>query len=273
MKKTTHLLPRLQLPVFSKRQQFVAVTVILTLVLMATQLISDTLRLDILLVVSGIAYILSAISLREELRGWDFLTLLILPSYFTAAVFVFYFLLPTLWLTRLPIAVLYAVGIYAILLTENIYNVASERTIQLLRAAHSVGFLLTLVTTFFLMDTVLSLRLPFYLNTAISILVLFPLILQALWSMELTQKISGMVLWSSFALTLILVELVALFSFWPIRTTIEALFITTIFYSLVGMTQQFLIGRLFPNTSREFLLVLVIVFFLVVGMTRWGVTL
>ena len=123
------------------------------------------------------------------------------------------------------------------------------------------------------MDTLLSLRLPFYLTGFTAALILFPLILQALWSMELTQKISGMVLWSSFSLTLLLTELIVLFSFWPIRTTIEALFITTIFYSLVGMTQQFLIGRLFPNTTREFLVVLVIVFILVLGMTRWGVTL
>lgn len=273
MRKTTRIIPNITLPVFSKRQQFVAVTVVLTFVLMATQLVSDTLRLDVLLVISGIAYILSAISLREELRGWDFVTLLILPSYFTAAVFVFYFLLPTRWLTRVPIAALYAVGIYAILLTENIYNVAAERTIQLLRAAHSVGFLLTLVTTFFLMDTALSLRLPFYFNLLTTILIIFPLMLQTLWSMELTQKISNNVLWSSISLTLVIAEVVLLFSFWPIRTTIEALFITTIFYSLVGMTQQFLIGRLFPNTAREFLMVLVIVFILVLGMTRWGVTL
>ena len=68
---------------------------------------------------------------------------------FYGAVAFFYFLLPVRWLTRIPVVVLYAVGIYALLLTENIYNVAADRTIALLRAAHSVGYLLTLDNVFF----------------------------------------------------------------------------------------------------------------------------
>ena len=68
---------------------------------------------------------------------------------FTAAIALFYFLLPVRWLTRVPVAVLYAVGMYALLLTENIYNVAADRTIALLRAAQSIGYLLTLLTYFY----------------------------------------------------------------------------------------------------------------------------
>lgn len=254
----------------SKRQQFVLVTLILTCALIATQLFSGGLRIDLMIGLSLLAYILSAIVLRQELRGWEYVTLLVLPTFYTAAVFVFYFLLPTRWLTRLPIAFLYALGMYAILLTENIYNVAAERTIQLIRAAHSVGFLLSLVTLFFLIDTVLSLRLPFYLNTLLSLVIIFPLSLQALWSMELTPKISQSALLGSGVITLMLVELVFVFSFWPIGTTIEALFITTSFYSLVGMTQQHLIGRLFTKTIREFIVVFIVVFMLVLATTRWG---
>ena len=63
---------------------------------------------------------------------------LTLPTLFTAAVGLFYFLLPVRWLTRLPVVILYSIGIYALLLTENIYNVAAERTIALFRAAHSL---------------------------------------------------------------------------------------------------------------------------------------
>jgi hypothetical protein len=273
MKKLLSSLSRIRIPgiTISKRQQFVAVTLLLTLILVATQLFSDSLRFDLLFFLGIAAYILSALVLRYELRGWEYLTLLILPSFYTAAVFLFYFLLPTRWLTRLPIAILYAIGMYAILLTENIYNVAAERTIQLIRAAHSVGFLLSLVTMFFLMDTALSLRLPFYLNVIITLCIVFPLALQALWSMELTATISANVLSGSLVIALLIMQLVLIFSFWPIKTTIEALFITTVFYSLVGMTQQYLIGRLFANTFREFLAVLLLVFILVIFTTRWGV--
>lgn len=255
---------------FSKRQQFVSVTLILTFLLVLTQALGEGLRLDFLVGLTVVAYLLSAVVLRYDLRGWEFLTLLTLPAFYTGAVYLFYLLLPTRWLTRLPIAALYAIGMYAILLTENIYNVAAERTIQLLRAAHSVGFLLTLVTVFFLIDTLVSLHLTFYLNTLLALVILFPLCLQALWSMELTPSVSSSVWVSAIVVTMILTELVLIFSFWPIGTTIEALFITTAFYTLVGMTQQHLIGRLFTKTAREFIFVLAVVFMLVLSTTRWG---
>lgn len=246
------------------------VTFILTIGLMATQLFSGGLRFDVLFGLMIVSYILSAWVLREELHGWEFLTLLTLPALYTGAVFLFYFLLPVRLLTRLPIAVLYALGMYAILLTENIYNVAAERNIQLLRAAHSVGFLLTLVTNFFLIETILSLHLSFYLNVLLTGLVVFPLTIQSLWSMELTSIISAKVWMGSMIITLILMELVFVFSFWPIIITIEALFVTTAFYTLAGMTQQYLVERLFVKTAREFLTVLILVFVLVAVTTRWG---
>lgn len=272
MKRFISLLPKwLNWIKLSKRQEFVCVTLLLTAGLLSTQLFTGSIRFDLLFGLSFAAYILSAITLREDLKRWEFVTLLTLPAYFTAAVFVFYFLLPTRWLTRLPIAALYAIGMYAILLTENIYNVAAQRTIALIRAAHSVGFLLSLVTVFFLIDTVLSLRLPFYGNTLLALIIIFPLALQALWSMELTPTISPMVWIATLVITTIITQLVFVFSFWPIGTTIEALFITTTFYSLVGMTQQYVIGRLFTKTTREFLVVLIVVFFLVLATTRWGI--
>lgn len=254
----------------SKRQQFVMVTLSLTLCMMATQLISGGLQLEVLFGLMLAAYVLSAIVLRQELSGWEYVTLLTLPTLYTGAVFLFYFLLPERWLTRLPIAFLYAIGMYAILLTENIFNVAASRTIQLLRAAQSVGFLLTLVTAFFLIDTILSLRLPFYGNTALLFLVSFPLSLQSLWSMELAPKVSARIWWAAFVISLLLAESGLVLSFWPIRINIAALFLTTIFYTLVGMLQQFLVERLFTKTIREFVIVFCLVLVLILYTTKWG---
>lgn len=254
----------------SKRQQFVVVTLLLTAELISTQLISGSLQIEVWFFLGLSAYFMSAFVLRQELSGWEFVTLLTLPTFYTVAVFLFYFLLPTRWLTRLPIAALYATGMYAILLTENIYNVAAERNIQLLRAAHSVGFLLTLVTVFFLVDTVLSLHLPVYFNILLGIAITLPLTLQALWSVELTPQISSKTWLGSLVTTAIITQLLLVFSFWPIGVTIEALFITTVFYSLVGMFQQYLVERLFSKTIREYVTVMVLVFILVLVTTRWG---
>lgn len=255
---------------FSKREKFALIVFLLTTGLLVIQLSPSFWRYPLTGILILAAYLLCAWGWREDLSGVEWLTLFILPTMYTGAISFFYFLLPVRWLTRLPTAVLFALGMYAILLVENIYNVAAVRTIQLLRAAHSVGLLATLFTVFMLLATITSLRLPFYGNFFLVFLVLFPLILQALWVMELEPGISRPILIYTLALTLILAELAFVFSFWPMPTTIEALFLTTVGYSLVGMTQQHLIGRLFKRTAWEFMAVSAIVFLLVLLTTKWG---
>ncbi len=253
----------------TKRQQFVVITVILTAVLMLTQLVSLDLRYPMIGILSVLTYGLCAFGLREDLRGAEWVTLLTLPTLFTAAVAVFYFLLPTRWLTRLPVAVLYAIGMYALLLTENIYNVAAARTIALLRAAHSVGFLLTLTTYFLLVQTILAYRLAAWFNAGLVGLVTYPLTIQILWAMDLEPMIGKRVRDVSLVITAISVEIAWIFSLWPVRTTLLALFLTTCFYGLAGMAQQYLTDRLYKRTVWEFFGVVSIVFFILIFTANW----
>lgn len=253
----------------SKRQQFVLITVVLTAVLMLTQLVSLDLRYPMIAILSVLTYLLCAFGLREDLRGPEWFTLLTLPTLFTAAVAVFYFLLPTRWLTRLPIAVLYAVGMYALLLTENIYNVAAARTIALLRAAHSVGFLLTLSTYYLLVQTALAYRLWAPLNALLVGVITYPLAIQLLWSIDLEPLISKLVKDLTMVITAVSVELAWIFSIWPVRTTLFALFLTTAFYGLAGMAQQYLSDRLYKRTVWEFFGVVAIVFCILIITANW----
>lgn len=253
----------------SRRQQFVIVTAVLTGLLLLTQLVSQELRYPLVIVLSVVAYFLTAFAIREDLKGVEWATLLILPTLFTAAVSMFYFLLPVRWLTRLPVALLYGIGMYALLLTENIYNVAVDRTIALLRAAHSVGFLLTLFTYFLLTQTVLAFRFVPPVNALVIGLFSFGLVWSSLWSMELTQEVSRRVWHITVATTLFLVNLVWIFSFLPTRTTIQALLFTTAFYSSVGMGQQYLVEKLYKKNVIEFAAVAAIVFVITIIATSW----
>ena len=256
-------------PWLPKRQQFVLATISLSAGLLLTQLVSLDLRYPLVFVLAIAAYGLSAFVLRDDLHSIEWLTLLALPTLFTAAVAMFYFLLPVRWLTRLPVAVLYGVGMYALLLTENIYSVAAERTIALLRAAHSVGFLLTLLTYFLLTQTVLAFRFYPVINAILIGLVSFVLVLQSLWAMELTSRVSRRVRDISIAVTLFLINVVWIFSFFPTTGTIKALLFTTLFYSSVGIAQQYLVEKLYKKTLIDFTLVVVIVFCIALIATNW----
>ncbi|MBI2404788.1 hypothetical protein HYV22_01255 [Candidatus Gottesmanbacteria bacterium] len=253
----------------SKRQQFVGITAILTIGLLLTQLVSTELRYTMVLFLAAAAYILSAFSLRDDLSGIEWMTLLVLPTAYTAAIALFYFLLPVRWLTRIPVAAFYAVGMYALLLTENIYNVAAERTIALLRAAHSVGFLLTLVTYFLLLQTILSFHFYAPVSVVATGMVSFFLAFQFLWAIELESRVNQRLVHVSVLLSVVFAQLAWVFSFWPVSQVLQALFITTCFYSMVGMAQQYLVERLYKKIVIEFMMVTVLVFIIVFLATHW----
>ncbi|MFZ2024934.1 MAG: hypothetical protein WAV51_01450 [Microgenomates group bacterium] len=256
----------------TKRQQFVLITIMLTLVLMLTQLIPvDVIRYPLVFLLAIVTYVGAAFALREDLGGVEWITLLIPPMLYSAAVALFYFLLPARWLTRIPVAALYAIGLYAFLLTENIYNVAANRTIALLRAARSVGFLLTICTFYLLMLTVVSFR-AFPLGTALvisglSFLHIFP----SLWVMELTGKASTKVILLSVSLSVLLGELAWILSFWPMPTAMVALLMASVFYSTVGIGQEYLANKLYKKTIIEFFIVCIFVFIAALLTTRWRV--
>lgn len=256
--------------VFSKREKFAVIVGILTAGLFVVQLVNPGLRYAFIGGLVVLTYFLSIWGLREDLDGVEWLTLFILPAAYAGALSLFYFLLPVRWLTRLPTAIIFAVGMYAILLVENIYNVAAIRTIQLLRAAHSVGLLLTLFTVFLFYSIIFSLHAPFYWNLSLVFLVSLPLVLQSLWVMRLESTISLEIIFYTLVISLGLGEMAFVFSFWPIQGVLEALFLTTGFYTLVGIVQQHLIERLFQRTLMEFIAVSGIVFALILFTTSWG---
>jgi hypothetical protein len=253
----------------TKRQQFVGVTILLTVGLLLTQLVTGESRYFLVFLLSLATSVLSALVFHKDIRGIEWFTILSLPTLFTTAVALFYFLLPVRWLTRLPVALLYGIGMYALLLTENIYTVAADRTIALLRAAHSVGFLLTLITYFLLVQTVLAFRLDAVEQTFFIGVISFFLVLQSVWSMELTEMLSRRVWRMSVAITMFLAQLVWIFSFLPTKTTLLALLFTTFFYSTVGMAQQYLVEKLYKKTVIEFFAVAAIVFVITLIATSW----
>lgn len=253
----------------TKRQEFVIVTICLVVGLMLTQLVPGDYRYMMTIGLSVLTFILSAVALRDDLNGIEWFTLLSLPTLFTGAVALFYFLLPQRWLTRVPVVALYAIGMYALLLTENIYNVAADRTIALLRAAHSVGYLLTLVTCYMLVQTVLAFRFPFYINGAFIAVISFVLAFQSLWSAELDRIASRRVTLLSIVVGVIQGELAIIFSFWPTQATLLVLLLTTIFYSLTGMGQQYVVDKLYKKTVIEFFTLCFIILIIIISTTHW----
>ncbi len=255
----------------SKRQKFVVASLLLSLGLFSTQLVTVEFPFRYLSIVGLFvaAYFVSAWALFGDLKGIEWLVVVPFPGLYAVSVALFYFLLPEALLSRLVIMFLFGLGMYALYLTSNIYSVAAIRTIQLLRAAHAVGFMMALVTSLFFYNTIFSFKFPFFINAVLVFLVSFPIVLNGLWSVKLEPFLSWHVLSYSLILSFVLTEMAVAISFWPVTVWIASLFLVTGMYVLLGLMQHQLQERLFKNTLREYVSVGVFVTVVMMVLTQW----
>lgn len=254
----------------TKRQKFIITSFLLAVGLVFVQFAEVSYRYLAIAALTFATAGLAIWSLKEALAGVRWVTTIILPSLFTAGVGFFYFLLPSTWYSGLPMAIIFALGMYALLLTENIFSVAAIRTIQLFRAASAVGFLLTLLTAFLLYDTVSSFRFPFYINSILIYLISLPLFFQGLWSVNLEEKLSNKLLFYSLFLPLVLSQTALVISFYPLSIAMSSLLLTSELYVLLGLAQAHFADRLFRQTVYEYLAVGVLVLMIMLLTVRWG---
>jgi len=226
----------------TKRRKLVLESVILTIGFLATQFVEIDFRYWAIIILGLVSYFLTAFFLKEDLKKIGWFVVLLPPTCFVVFASLFYFLLPTAFLTRLLILILFGIGIYAFLLTENILSVASKfKAIQLLRAAQAVGFLLTLVTAFFGYNTIFSFKTISWVNAGLVFIISFPLILAAVWSITLEEGIRKKELTYSLVLSFLIGQLAFFISFWPLTIATASLFLVSILYVFLGIVQSFLV--------------------------------
>ena len=216
------------------------------------------------------SYFFTYFSLLEDIKKIEWLMLFMMPVIFTISWYLFYFLFPVRWLTRLPFIILYIVSFYALLRTSNIFNVGVEKSLQLYRAAFSINYLYQTIIVFFLSSFIFSLKYSPFVNGFLIFFVCFPLAVNIFWSVKLNLSLDRLSLMYSMLIGLVLIEETVCLSFFSFEPTILALIITATYYSLSGLTYAYIDERFFKETIREYLWVLGIVFFICfLTLIRW----
>jgi hypothetical protein len=254
-----------------KRQKLVLTAFVLAVLLMAVQSVGLEIRYILIGALGAVTWLLSSWALKEGLVGIEWLTVTLPSVLFTIAVGLFYILLPQAFWARGLIALVFGVGQYALLLSANIFSVAAIRTIALFRAASAVGFVMVLVTAFFLFDTIFSFRFPYYLVGLYSFLTSFFLLLPALWSVELLPKLNARIWSFSFFLAISVGILSIAVCFWPISISVASLFMATMLYVGLGISQHHFSDRLFNRTVWEYVIVGMVVTVTMLLTAGWGV--
>ncbi|MFH1971509.1 MAG: hypothetical protein ABIJ05_03965, partial [Patescibacteria group bacterium] len=212
----------------NKRKRFLITSLILSSGFVSFQFLENQYKFYTIGLLAIMTVVLFFFSLKEGLERNMTLLTLILPTFFTVGVGIFWFLLPVNFLTRLPVIVFYAVGIYVLCLTMNIFTVATIRTIALLRAARGVSFVLSLLTSFLIFDAFMSLKIPiFYLVPLVSFFS-FPIFFQGFWTSSLNRDYERNVFNISFYSSLIVGEIAAMLYFWPVTVVVGSLCLTVV---------------------------------------------
>jgi hypothetical protein len=218
---------------FSKRQKFVISVVLLSLGLFSSEYLFSgygVLFAGILAIVTDLFII---ISLGDDLTGSFSVYPLVLPFLWSLSFGFFYFLAPARLLTRIILTTVYAVGMYSVLLSENIFVVGSIRTIALLSSARIVTFVISLVAYFFITNTIFSFRLSIAPTLFLFAIFTFLFLLSSIWTYTLGKDVREDLLWN-IILTICLTEFAGILWFWPTPATVFAIFMTAVFYIFIG---------------------------------------
>jgi hypothetical protein len=254
----------------SKRTKFILVSTLVSFCLWLTSLVQVDFRFGLILAVAAVAYVLSVWVLFDDLKGIEWITLIILPMMFTLGSGLFSNFLPTAFpgmfgrslsvetsqllasIFKIIYFGLFGLGFYGILLIENIFSVASIRTIQLFRAARSVNFILTLVTSLFFFTVALSLKMAFWYVMPISFAVAFVLAYPSLWSVDLKNDFGPQVWRFAMASSWIVALISGILCFWPVKPFMGGLILTSSLYALFGILEQRLSNRVYLESLLEY---------------------
>jgi len=254
---------------FSKRQRFILAVIILSLGLFVSEYILGKSAISIVFVLSLLTVVFLFLTLREDLKNNFSLQVFILPFFYSLAVGLFYLLVPTRMLTRVGITSLYAFGLYSLFLSENIFTVSSIRTIALLSGARTVSLVLALLSFFFLSNVVFSFHINVFVTLILIFIYSFLLVLQSIWTYTLEKNPMSQIFWV-LSLTFCLVEVAVFLWFRQGSPTVLALFLTAIFYVLIGLSQAWFEKRLFRGVILEYFWVTVVSFIFLILFTNFG---
>ncbi len=243
----------------NKRQKFFLSVVILSIGLFIAEYVLGRSGIILVLILSFLTSFFLYLSLRQDLKENFTPQVLILPFFYTLALGLFYLLVPARLLTRFAMTFLYALGLYSLFLSENIFTVSAIRTIQLLSGARTISLVLTMLSYFFISNVVFSFHTNIFITLILVTLYTFPIVMHSVWTYAQEKSLFSQVFWV-LTITICLVEVAVFLWFSQGSPTVLALFLTAIFYVILGLTHAWFERRLFRGVILEYFWVTVISF-------------
>ncbi len=256
----------------SKRRQFVIATLVITISYFLVNLVPFFWRYQAIfglaLFVFFYLYLLFSQLTKNRQK---IIVATFLPVSFVTGISLFHFLFSQGWLWQALLLSVFFLGVYTLLLVENVFLVSSEfKTVPLYRAASTVGLLLMLTSAFLLFNVILSFRLPSWANGLAVFGVTALLLNHFFWSLTLSLPFEKDNLSLVLVLSFVISEISIALSFWPVGVNKGSLYIVSLFYVFGGLAQAQVRQRLFKKTIWEFIWIGLGTFLALFLVTNWG---
>ncbi len=252
----------------NKRQRLVTAVLLLSLSLFISEYFLGKSGIFMVFLLSFMTCFFLFLALYEDLKENFYPQVFILPFFYSLAFGLFYLLVPARLLTRIMMSSLYGIGLYSLFLSNNIFTVSSIRTIALLSSARTVSLTLTLLSYFFLTNVAYSLHTNILVTNLLIFIYTFPITLYSVWIYTLERDLKANLIWSV-SLTALILEASTLLWFWPSTPTLISLFLTGVFYTVIGLSQAWFEKRLFRGVIFEYFWVAALTFIVLLFFTTW----
>lgn len=197
----------------------------------------------------------------------------ILPVGFFIGFALFMILLPHTLLTTILLSFFFGLVIYIMFLVGNVFLVSiGGRMPPLYRSAYTVGFMLLLVTSFFLFNSLFSFRFIYWINSLVVFVISTVIFLYLFYSVTIELVDDGIdkpmwhyVLVPSF----LMAQLGLVLSFWPVGILKGSVYLVTIIYVMSSLIQMELRDRLFKKSWLTFVWIFIAIILGIIFTTSW----
>lgn len=244
---------------FEKRVRLIVVTAVLSTIIFLLTLLPFAYAWFTVPLIAMLSYLGVYIALLRGIEKGEWFMLFLIPLLYCVMFYLAYYLVPGRLLTRVPFFFLLSIGFYSAVLSSNIFNVAVVKSLQLMRAAFSINYLLHVIVLF--LTTLVAFTLLAYTSLAIGVVALtsYVLAMQYLWSIKPQPHIEKHIFTQSLFISYVTTIIALVASFLPVPTTVYALFVAGSYYSLVGLMYLNVDERLYWDALREYVYVWVLI--------------
>jgi hypothetical protein len=197
----------------------------------------------------------------------------LLPVGFFTGFGLFGALLPYNTVTAVIQSAAFGLVLYGMFLVENVFLVAiGFKTVPLYRAAYTVSLIFTLLTAFFMFDSLFSFRLSFWMNGLWAMLISVLVFLYQFWAIAIELPDDGKsknIKTYVFIPSILMAELATVFSFWPTGIFKGSIYLVSVIYIFSGLISAEIRDRLFRRTVLQYIWVGVAVTAAALLITKW----